>query len=61
MITGPARQTICGIGLADVLLGRTGRLIESLGRFYGRQLRTRPDLADVIHAHRRGAEVAMAA
>lgn len=48
------------IGHADALLKREGRLIEALRRFYGRRLRTAPELADEFRAYGRGAEVDMA-
>jgi len=48
------------IAFADELLGRNGRLIEALGRFYGVQLRRSPGLEQVWQEVGRAAEVEMA-
>jgi hypothetical protein len=48
------------IGHADDLLGRQGRLVAALRRFYGRRLRTAPELADELRSFGRGAEIDMA-
>lgn len=48
------------IAFADELLQRRGRLTQALGRLYGRQLRTSPELADFMRGVGRGAEVEMA-
>ena len=48
------------IGLADHLLGRSGRLTSALARLYGRQLSRRPELADTMRRIGRGREVEMA-
>ena len=48
------------IGMADELLGRSGRLTAALRRHYGEQIRLRPDLADMIKRSGREREVRMA-
>lgn len=48
------------IAYADEILGREGRLVQALGRFYGRVLRAEPDLACRLRMAGRGAEVDMA-
>ena len=49
------------IGMADELLGRSGRLTAALKRHYGEQIRLRPDLPEMIERVGRGREVRMAA
>ena len=49
------------IGMADDLLGRSGRLTAALKRHYSEQIRLRPDLAEMIERVGRGQEVRMAA
>ena len=49
------------IGMADDLLGRSGRLTAALKRHYGEQIRLRPDLAEMIERVGRAQEVRMAA
>ena len=49
------------IGLADDLLGRQGRLISALGRFYAVQLANRPEIGPHMRRGGRGREVDMAA
>ena len=48
------------IAHADALLGRNGRLFESLASFYRRQLRANPALDDLMRQVGRGAEIDMA-
>lgn len=48
------------IGFADDLLGRGGRLAAALRRHYGAQVRSRPDLAQMIWRVGRAVEVEMA-
>lgn len=48
------------IALADDLLRRQGRLVEALGRFYQRRLRSAPDVAELLRSGGRGAEVDLA-
>jgi len=49
------------IGLADDLLGLSGRLSAALRRHYGQQMRLRPDIAEMIQRVGRAKEVEMAA
>ena len=49
------------IGMADALLGRDGRLLAALRRHYSEQIRSRPDIAEMIERVGRQKEVAMAA
>jgi predicted protein tyrosine phosphatase len=46
---------------ADAALGRGGRLVAALPRFYARQLAANPHWADPLRAGGRGREVALAA
>ena len=48
------------VTFADEILGRNGRLVAALQRFYGQRLKDKPRLARQLHADGRGAEVAMA-
>jgi hypothetical protein len=48
------------IGFADDLLGRGGRLMAALGRFYARQLVGRPDMELHMRENGRAREVDMA-
>jgi predicted protein tyrosine phosphatase len=48
------------IGMADVLLGREGRLTAALRRHYSEQIRRRPDIAEMIERVGRKQEVLMA-
>jgi predicted protein tyrosine phosphatase len=49
------------VELADALLGRRGRLISALGRFYAVQLANRPEIGPYMRKGGRGREVDMAA
>jgi predicted protein tyrosine phosphatase len=49
------------VAFADELLGREGRLVAALRRHYGIQMRSRPDLAQMIERVGRQKEVQMAA
>ena len=48
------------VAMADELLGRSGRIIASLRRHYGEQIRRRPDIAEMITRSGREREVRMA-
>ncbi len=48
------------IGHADDLLGRDGRLVKALRRFYGRKLRTTPEIEAELRSFGRDAEIDMA-
>lgn len=48
------------IGHTDALLNRRGRLVTALRKFYGRRLRTAPEMADELRSFGRGAEIEMA-
>jgi predicted protein tyrosine phosphatase len=48
------------IGHVDDILGREGRLVTALRRFYGRKLRTSPELEEELRSFGRGAEIDMA-
>ena len=48
------------VGMADEILGRGGRLSAALRRHYGKQIRLRPDLAEMIKRVGREKEVRMA-
>lgn len=48
------------VGFADDRLGRRGRLVAALGRFYARRLAAEPWLADTARRVGRGREVEMA-
>jgi predicted protein tyrosine phosphatase len=49
------------VGFDDSLLGRQGRLISALGRFYAVQLANRPEIGPYMRSGGRGREVDMAA
>lgn len=48
------------VTFADHILNRQGRLIEALGRFYGKRLSATPGLARRLHENGRSEEVEMA-
>ncbi len=53
----PAWPNTRMVGFADDLLGRGGGLTAAVRRLHARQLRVRPQLAEILRAHDRGPEV----